>query len=54
MPNVEEFKLRYELEEFLDMEEYKKEHPSDPYCNFYVPGWRDGSNKPGDWIMQGK
>ena len=33
------------------MEEYKKEHPDDPYCNYYVRGWKDGSCNIGDWIM---
>ena len=34
---------KYDYEQFLDMEEYKKEHPDDPYCNYYVRGWKDGS-----------
>ena len=33
-----------------DMEKYKKYHPDDQYCNFYVRGWEDGSNQIGDWI----
>ena len=33
------------------MEEYKKEHPDDPYCNYYVRGWKDSSYNIGDWIM---
>lgn len=33
-----------------DMEKYKKECPEDPYCNYYVRGWKDGSYKIGDWI----
>ena len=33
------------------MEEYKKEHPDDPYCNYYVRGWKDGFCNIGDWIM---
>lgn len=33
-----------------DMEEYKKRNPQDPYCNYYVPGWKDGSYNIGDWI----
>ena len=41
---------KYGYEQFLDMEEYKKECPEDPYCNYYVRGWRDGSNEIGDWI----
>ena len=23
----------------------------DPYCNYYVRGWKDGSYNIGDWIM---
>ena len=42
---------KYDYEQFLDMEEYKKEHPDDPYCNYYVRGWKDGSYNIGDWIM---
>ena len=30
--------IKYDYEQFLDMEEYKKEHPYDPYCNYYVRG----------------
>ena len=43
--------IKYDYEQFLDMEEYKKEHPYDPYCNYYVRGWEDGSCNIGDWIM---
>ena len=42
---------KYDYEQFLDMEEYKKYHPDDPYCNYYVRGWKDGSYNIGDWIM---
>ena len=42
--------LKYKLEQLADMEEYKKTNPSDPYCNYYTPGWRDGSDQIGDWI----
>ena len=44
-------KTEYEREREKDMEEYKKMNPSDPYCNFYVPGWQDGSYQIGDWIF---
>ena len=33
-----------------DMEEYKKMNPDDPYGNYYVRGWQDGSYQIGDWI----
>ena len=42
---------KYDYEQFLDMEEYKKYHPDDPYCNYYVRGWKDSSYNIGDWIM---
>lgn len=41
---------KYEYEQFLDMEEYKKARPGDPYCNYYVCGWKNGSDNIGDWI----
>lgn len=41
---------KYDYEQFLDMEKYKKYHPDDQYCNFYVRGWEDSSNQIGDWI----
>lgn len=41
---------KYEYERFLDMEEYKKARPGDPYCNYYVRGWKDGFDNIGDWI----
>ena len=41
---------KYEHERLMDMEEYKKACPGDPYCNYYVPGWKDGSYNIGDWI----
>ena len=46
-----EIVAKYDYEQFLDMEEYKKYHPDDPYCNYYVRGWKDGSYNIGDWIM---
>ena len=51
MPEEEkEIIAKYEFERLMDMEEYKKACPSDPYCNYYVPGWKDGSYNIGDWI----
>ena len=46
-----EIMAKYDYEQFLDMEEYKKEHPDDPYCNYHVRGWKDGSCNIGYWIM---
>ena len=40
----------YDRRQQEDMEEYKRMNPSDPYGNFYVPGWKDGSYQIGDWI----
>lgn len=42
--------VKYEFERLMDMEEYKKTCPGDPYCNYYVPGWKDVSYNIGNWI----
>ena len=34
-----------------DFARYLEMCPEDPYGNFYVRGWEDGSAEPGDWIM---